>query len=210
MAPLKVLVADDQPTVRALVAHVLENAGYEVLQACNGAEAIKLWEVERPPLVITDWIMPEMDGEALCRHIRRARVDPYTYVIMLTMRDEQEAVVGGLEAGADDYIKKPFDKPELLLRVRTGVRVINLEARLADKISELEEALGRVHTLEGILPTCAYCGRIRDENNNWHKLEDYIAQTTRAEFSHGYCPECAAKYVLPQLDRAQRVGSGSK
>ena len=210
MAPLKVLVADDQPTIRALVARVLENADYQVLQACDGAEAIEVWEREQPSLVITDWIMPEMDGEALCRHIRGKRLDRYTYVIMLTVKDAQEAVVAGLAAGADDYVKKPFDEHELLLRVKTGVRVVNLEATLAEKISELEEALGRVHTLEGILPTCAYCARVRDDQGNWHELETYILETTRAQFSHGICPECAEKHVFPQLERARQPGNGPK
>ena len=208
MAPLEVLLVDDEPSTRAQVARALEKAGYDVLLARNGAEAIEIWERERPPLVITDWLMPELDGEALCRHIREARGERYTYVIMLTIKEEQPAVVAGLEAGADDYVKKPFDKHELLLRVKAGERVVHLEATLAEKITKLEDALGRVRTLEGILPTCAYCGRIRDDEGNWHELEAYIRKTTLAEFSHGYCPECAEKHVIPKLRRGQRPKNG--
>ncbi len=208
MAPFKVLFVDDAPSTRAQVARALEKAGYDVLLARNGAEAMEIWERERPPLVITDWLMPELDGEALCRHIRQAHGERYTYVILLTIKEEQPAVVAGLEAGADDYVKKPFDKHELLLRVKAGERVVKLEARLAEKIAELEEALGRVRTLEGILPTCAYCGRIRDDEGNWHELETYIRKTTLAEFSHGYCPECAEKHVIPKMRRGRRPKNG--
>jgi len=209
MAPLKVLFVDDEPSTRSHVTRVLENAGYDVLAAGDGAEAIEIWERERPPLVITDWVMPGMDGETLCRHIRQERTERYTYVIMLTMKEDQQDVVAGLEAGADDYIKKPFDKHELLLRVRAGERVIDLETALGDRISQLEEALGRVRTLEGILPTCAYCGRIRDEEGNWHELETYIQMTPRAEFSHGVCPGCAEEHILPHLRRGKRDGDES-
>jgi len=208
MAPFRVLFVDDEPSTRAQVARALEKAGYDVLLARNGAEAIEIWERERPPLVITDWLMPELDGEALCLHIRQARGERYTYVIMLTIKEEQPAVVAGLEAGADDYIKKPFDKHELLLRVKAGERAVHLEARLAKKITKLEEALGRVRTLEGILPTRAYCGRIRDDEGNWHDLETHIRKTTLAEFSHGYCPECAEKHVIPKLRRGRRPKKG--
>ena len=201
---MTILFVDDDPTSRAMMSRVLADAGHEVLLASNGDEAIEIWEQERPPLVVTDWVMPGTDGEALCRHIRKAtRGERYTYVIMLTIKERQEDVVAGLAAGADDYIKKPFDKHELVQRVRAGERIIRLETALAEKIVEMEEALGRVHTLEGILPTCSYCGKIRDEDGNWHTLADHIRNTTLAEFSHGYCPECAEKYVLPQLRKLE-------
>ncbi len=201
---MTILFVDDDPATRAMMTRVLTDAGYEVLLASNGDEAIEIWEQERPSMVVTDWLMPGTDGEALCRHIRaKAYGEHYTYVIMLTIKEQQEDVVAGLEAGADDYIKKPFDKYELVQRVRAGRRVIRLEAALAAKIVEMEEALGRVRTLEGILPTCSYCGKIRDENGEWHTLEEHIRTTTLAEFSHGYCPECAEKYVLPQLRKLE-------
>lgn len=201
---MEILFVDDDPSARAMMTRVLINAGHEVLLAGNGDEAVEIWERERPPMVVTDWVMPGTDGEALCRHIRVAsRGERYTYVIMLTVKEQRDDVVAGLEAGADDYIKKPFDKYELVQRVRAGERIIRLEAALAAKIVEMEEALGRVRTLEGILPTCSYCGKIRDENGEWHTLEEHIRTTTLAEFSHGYCPECAEKHVLPQLRKLE-------
>ena len=201
---MEILFVDDDPAARAMMTRVLVNAGHEVLLAGNGDEAVEIWERERPPMVVTDWVMPGVDGEALCRHIRTAsRGERYTYVIMLTMKEQRDDVVAGLKAGADDYIKKPFDKYELVQRVRAGERVIRLEAALAAKIVEMEKALGRVHTIEGILPTCSYCGRIRDENGEWHTLEEHIKNTTLAEFSHGYCPECTEKHVLPQLRKLE-------
>ncbi|MCD6362290.1 MAG: response regulator [Armatimonadetes bacterium] len=196
---MRILCVDDDPATRALLKRALEAAGYEVIPATGGDEAIRIWEEQRPQIVITDWVMPGADGEQLCRHIRAAHDERYTYIIMLTVKELQEDVLAGLRAGADDYIKKPFDRHELVQRVKAGHRIIRLETTLAEKIGELREALGRVRTLEGILPTCSYCGKIRDEDGNWHTLESYIRHTTLAEFSHGYCPECAAKHVLPHL-----------
>ena len=201
---MKILYVADDPAARAMMARVLANAGHEVLLASNGDEAAEIWEQERPSMVVTDWVMPGTDGEALCQHIRaKTHGERYTYVIMLTVKEQQEDVVAGLAAGADDYIKKPFDRYELVQRVKAGERVIRLEAALARKIAEMEEALGRVRTLEGILPTCCYCSKILDEDDEWHTLEEHIRTTTLAEFSHGYCPECTEKHVLPQLRKLE-------
>jgi CheY-like chemotaxis protein len=195
-----ILVAEDDPVTRSVVTRVLTDNDWEVIAAEDGEEALEAWSEHQPQLVLTDYMMPGLDGAELCKHIRAESTDQYTYIIVLTSRDDQKAVVTGLEAGADDYIKKPFEKTELLLRVKAGRRVIKLQADLAQKVRELEDALDRVRTLEGILPTCSYCGSIRDEDGTWSDLEGYVRTRTKAEFSHGYCPSCLKEHVLPQFD----------
>jgi response regulator RpfG family c-di-GMP phosphodiesterase len=112
------------------------------------------------------------------------------YVILLTSRDSSADIVVGLEAGADEYLVKPFDSNELRARVKTGARVVSLQHRLADKIAALEVTLANVKQLRGLLPMCSYCKSIRNDGDYWQQLEAYIADHSDAEFSHGICPTC--------------------
>lgn len=196
---MKILVADDDPGTRLQLSVILEQVGFEVLLAWSGTEAAEIWQREQPPLVITDWFMPGMGGEDLCKFIREEAGERYTYVIVITGMTRKTPAIIGLGAGADDYIKKPFDTQELLLRVQAGKRVVELERSLADKVTELEGALSRVRTLEGILPTCSYCRKICDDEGNWCDLELYVRERTAADFSHGSCPDCYEKHISPEL-----------
>ena len=101
--------------------------------------------------------------------------------------------MAGLKAGADDYVIKPFDSEELRARVAVGERVINLQNALNSRISELQHALAQVHTLQGLIPICAYCKRVRNEREYWERVESYISARSDARFSHGVCPECAKR-----------------
>jgi two-component system, NtrC family, sensor kinase len=137
---MKVLVADDDPVSRRLLQSYLQKWGYEVAVAVNGAEAWQLFEQEEFPLVISDWMMPEMDGRELIRRIRGSRRPNYVYTILLTARSHKEDLVEGMEAGADDFVSKPFDRDELHVRLRAGERIIKLERALEDQNRELREA----------------------------------------------------------------------
>jgi len=111
-----------------------------------------------------------------------------------------DEIVTGLEAGANDYIIKPFKAPELKARLNVGVRMVELQLELAERVTELEKALSEVKQLRGILPICAYCKKIRDDRNYWEQVEDYFARHTEAKFSHSFCPDCYDKIIKPQLD----------
>jgi len=209
-APLRVLAAEDEPVSRRLLEVELQKWGYEVRTVVDGEAA---WEAYQSPLapnlVILDWMMPGLDGLEVCAKIRALPASVPPYIILLTGRQAREDVVRGLEAGADDYITKPFDRRELRARVEVGARVVVLQRDLAERVRALEEALTRVKQLQGLLPICSYCKKIRDDQNYWQQVESYISQHTEAQFSHGICPECYEKVVKPQLD-AELLRGGKK
>ena len=203
---MKILVAEDQTISRHILEASLRKWGYEVKGVEDGTRA---WEIlqgeEAPQLAILDWLMPGMDGIEICRQIRlRPQTQP-VYIILLSARSGQEDKIHGLEAGADDYITKPFDRDELRARVQVGIRVLELQSALAHRVRQLEEALSRVKQLQGLLPICSYCKKIRNDRNYWQQVEGYISERSEAQFSHGICPECYAQYVQPELDRLQSI-----
>jgi sigma-B regulation protein RsbU (phosphoserine phosphatase) len=191
---MKVLIAEDDPVSRRLLHAALIKWGYDVTVTAHGREAWQaLQDPDPPPLLILDWLMPEMDGTEVCRRVRHSPVHQSAYIILLTSRGSKEDIVQGLEAGADDYVTKPFDHGELRARVQVGSRVIRLQTALADRVKELEEAMSSVKTLQGLLPICCYCKKIRDDGNYWHRVESYIAGHANVRFSHGICPDCSEK-----------------
>ncbi len=137
---MKVLIADDNATSRIMLRGALLQWGYEVVVAENGAQA---WEIldrpESPPLAILDWVMPHMTGPEVCRKMRETRREPYTYILLLTSKHTKDETVEGLEAGADDYVVKPFDRHELQVRLRAGKRIIDLQMELLKAREELRE-----------------------------------------------------------------------
>jgi sigma-B regulation protein RsbU (phosphoserine phosphatase) len=191
---LHALVADDDRVTATVLAASLRRWNFDVSMAHNGEDA---WRIvcgaTTPSLAILDWMMPGLDGVALCSRIRQRPEYSHMYVILLTSRDSSADIVVGLEAGADEYLVKPFDPNELRARVQTGTRVLSLQNRLVDKIAALEEALANVKQLRGLLPMCCYCKSIRNDGDYWQQLETYIADHSDAEFSHGICPTCLVR-----------------
>jgi sigma-B regulation protein RsbU (phosphoserine phosphatase) len=188
-----VLIAEDEPVDRRHLEAALEGWGYSVLSTMDGVEALEVWQVERPELAILDWLMPQMDGLTLCRTVRGRPDLGNPYIIMLTARTTTEDVVVGLGAGADDFLKKPFEQAELRARISVGERMLALQGRLAQRVQELEEALAQVKVLQGIIPICMYCKRVRNEREYWEKVEQYVSKRSEARISHGICPECLRK-----------------
>ena len=205
---MKILIVEDDSTSRLILRSVLNKCGHEVVEAVDGEGA---WEVLRRPdaprVIIVDWIMPGMDGLELVHRVRslpRLLEDTGTaaggrpYMIMLTSRDKKDDVVVGLDAGADDYLTKPFDPGELRARVAVGQRMVEMEDGLVLKVRELSQALDHIRTLQGILPICSFCKKIRDDQGYWNQVEAYISKHSDAQFSHSVCPECMEKHY-PEL-----------
>ncbi len=191
---MRILIAEDDLTSRTVLAGGLKKSGHEVTETVNGADA---WRVMRqpdaPPLAILDWMMPEMDGPEVVRRIRALQAPRPPYIVLLTTRGEKADIIAGLDAGADDYLVKPFDAGELRARVEVGRRMVEMQDALASRIVELREALDQIRTLRGILPICMHCKKIRDDRGYWNQVETYVRDHTEAEFSHGICPECMEK-----------------
>ena len=142
---MRILIADDNKASRLLLSKLLEKLGYEVLSATDGVEAWEILQEEKISLVVTDWLMPNMDGLELCKHIREANFQHYIYIIMLTSKDSKLDIIEGMEAGADDFVVKPFNREELNVRIRAGERVIRLERKLEEHNSKLIEVNKKVN-----------------------------------------------------------------
>ena len=162
---MKILVAEDDYTSRRILEAMLAKWGYDVISVDNGLAA---WEMirrpEGPKVAILDWMMPGMEGIEVCRQLRKLKKDEdqYTYVILLTAKDSKENIVIGMDAGADDYIIKPFDHHELRVRVRAGARIIDLQSEL---LSAKQKLLiqSRTDPLTGILNRRAILSHIEKE-----------------------------------------------
>ena len=198
---MRILIAEDDPVSRRVLEATLQKWSYDLTVTCDGDEAwTALNTDDAARLVILDWMMPGLDGPEICRRLREREDGGLFYVLLLTAKNQPEDIVAGLEAGADDYVTKPFNREELRARVQTGQRIIRLQEKLADRVVELEQALRQVKTLHGLLPICAYCKRIREGQMDWQQLESYIASHSDAHFSHGVCPDCYDRIVKPQLE----------
>ena len=204
MDSLQVLVADDEPVSRTVVGAMLKKAGFVVQYAPDGAQAWQRLQSPNPPsLALLDWEMPGLQGPEVIERIRGRQAQAPTYVILLTSRDTSADIVSGLRAGADDYVTKPANEDELIARVNVGARVVRLQLALADRVRSLEEALANVKALQTLLPMCAYCKSIRNDQNYWQKVETYFQQHSGVSFTHSYCPSCYDRYVRPELERLE-------
>ena len=198
---MKVLIADDSNITRQVLETYLTGWGYDFIACSDGAKA---WEVlqneqDPPKLAILDWIMPGFTGIDLCSKIRRTSCLKTIYIIILTSMDGKENIVKGFESGADDYLTKPFNQDELYSRLKVGVRIVELQDSLARRVKELEESLSRVKQLQGLLPICSYCKKIRNDKNYWEQVEGYLSKHSEARFTHGICPECYEKCLKTEF-----------
>jgi CheY-like chemotaxis protein len=185
---LKILAVEDDLVARKILVQALHRLGHEVAEATDGAEALRILQQDPVRVIVSDWLMPEMDGLELCRRIRgRVNVE-YSYFILLTSRtadhaNQREAI----EAGVDDFLTKPLDLQELWMRLRVAERILRYSTQ--------------VQQLEAFLPICSYCKKVRDDHNYWQQIEAYINQRTGSEFSHSICPDCYNRVIVPELER---------
>ena len=196
---MRILIAEDDATSRIVLATALKNEGYDVTSAADGSAAWQYFQQpDAPPLAILDLMMPGMDGLELVRRVRSVPSQVPPYLIIVSTKSDKADVISALDAGANDYLTKPFDAGELRARVEVGRRMIEMRFQLAEKVVELEQALDQVRTLRGIVPICANCKNVRDDQGYWNRVETYLNQHTEAEFSHAVCPDCM-KRLYPQF-----------
>jgi sigma-B regulation protein RsbU (phosphoserine phosphatase) len=202
---VRVLIAEDDAVSRRLLEATLAKWGYEVVVTTDGLQALEvLSQPDAPSLAILDWMMPGLDGAQVCVKARELAGERLLYMILLTAKGRKEDIVEGLTAGADDYVIKPFDRSELKARINAGERILRLQAELASRVKELELALTNVKLLQGLLPICCYCKKIRDDKNYWQQVDTYVADHSEAQFTHGICPDCRDKIVKPELERLKQ------
>lgn len=202
------LIIDDISENIQLLGHVLAKENYSVSFATDGQQALDMVPENEFDLILLDIMMPYMDGYEVCRRLKKMPGKSHIPVIFLTAKTEAVDIVKGFEVGAVDYVTKPFNAPELLARVRTHIELKNardtIETRnrelarnnetLARTNTALAEALDKIKVLEGILPICSFCNKIRDDAGSWNRLEHYIMERSSAKFSHGICPACMQRH----------------
>ncbi len=202
----RVLVAEDEAVTRLLLTSTLTRFGYDVVAVEDGVRAWEILSGSRPPsLAVLDWQMPGLDGPQICERIRARQASSYTYVLLVTARSSKSDVVTGLSAGADDFISKPVDPEEMRARLRVGERVLKLEQSLAEQITRLQEERAHVQELQGMIPICMHCKRIRGQEQIWERVETYIESHSSAKFSHALCQDCLEKHYPDE-----NGGSGSE
>ncbi|HVU16918.1 MAG TPA: response regulator [Candidatus Didemnitutus sp.] len=182
---MKVLIVDDEQISQMSVAGAVRSLGHEVFVAGNGLEALNLLAKEEVGVVVSDWRMPVMDGLELCRSVRKG-FERYTYFILLSVAEiSDENYDAALRAEVDDFLPKPVSRRELLGRLHVAERILRFTRQ--------------VRQLESYLPICAHCRRVRDDKNYWQQIEGYINERAGTHFSHGVCPDCYQKHVVPEF-----------
>jgi sigma-B regulation protein RsbU (phosphoserine phosphatase) len=196
MKGLKVLVADDDAASRAVLRAALRKLGHVCIEAANGREAWEAYRRDAPALILADWMMPDVDGLELCRLIRADQRARYPYIILVTALEGKGSYLRGMDAGADDFVSKPFDAEEMAARLMVGERIIGLQHEISQ--------------LHGLLPICSYCRRIRDAADAWSDLETYVAHQSAATFSHSICPSCYDTRIETEIARLGGDGPSEK
>lgn len=192
---MKILIVEDDPVSRKLLEATLVREGHEVVVAVDGRQAWEMFDRDPQRVVISDWMMPEMDGLELCRRVRARPKTPYTYFILLTAIDaSRDNVRRAMVEGVDDFLSKPLNPEAIWARLHVAGRILNYTRE--------------IRQLQDLLPICMYCKKIREDEVYWTQIEEYIATRTGAGFSHGICPDCYNKVVRPQLDELPGGPSG--
>jgi DNA-binding response OmpR family regulator len=195
---MRILVAEDDVFSRTLLGATLKRLGHDPVVVADGQEAIETYRSTHFPLVISDWVMPRVDGLELCNLIREERRQNYTYIMLLTVLEGTQNLLEGLKAGADDFITKPFNEDLLVARIMVSERIVNVQ--------NVNRAFAQ------LIPICSYCKKVRNDSDYWQRLDEFLLDQPDLQLSHGICPACYENTVRPELDRirVERKAAGRR
>jgi phosphoserine phosphatase RsbU/P len=174
---MKILIAEDDPIAAKVLRLTLKNFDHEVVVATDGAEAWQMFDADPVRLIISDWMMPGMDGLQLCDRVRNRAQTPYTYFMLLTAAHTGPSdYTLAMDSGVDDFLTKPFDREIIRTRIYVAQRIL----RYTTEIRQLKD----------IIPICSYCYKVRNDGDYWERVDTYVRERTGSRFSHGVCPQC--------------------
>ena len=191
-----VLIVDDVPENLTVLKQMLEEQNYRVRPAINGEIALRAVSSSPPEIILLDIRMPGMDGYEFCRRLKSVEKTRSIPIIFISALDELHEKVKAFSLGGVDYITKPFQEEEVIARVRTHLTIRRLQQSLEEKNDNLQKAMGEIKALQGIIPICAWCKKIRDDEGFWKQVEVYFSERSDVMFSHGVCPDCREEGAL--------------
>jgi CheY-like chemotaxis protein len=186
---MKILIAEDEPVSSRILQLTLEHFGHEVIATPDGRQAWERFDAEPVRVIVSDWMMPDIDGIELCDRVRKRPKTDYTYFILLTaIHTGRDNLQKAMAAGVDDFLTKPLDREAIIMRLRVAERILDFTSQ--------------IRALKELLPICMYCKRVRDDQDYWQQVDTYIHTCTGTNFSHGICPECLDQ----QMSNMTRTG----
>jgi DNA-binding response OmpR family regulator len=201
---MKILLVDDDAVSRRVLEEAVRRMGHDLTVVSDGTEAWAALEAEGFDCLISDWVMPGLDGLELCRRVRAREGSPFLYIMLVSHRNGTDHIAEGIMAGANDFMPKPCAPAELRARLHAAERMVALERSLARQLEELRDALDEVATLRRLLPICMYCKSIRNDQEVWNEIEEYFRAHAHTEFTHSICPTCYTTRIRPMLDELKR------
>ena len=179
---MKILIAEDDPVSVKILQFTLEHWGHQVVVAYDGDTAWQMFDEDPVRVIISDWMMPGLDGLQLCQKVRGRAKTEYAYFILLTaINTGRDNLRKAMDAGIDDFLTKPLDREAIFMRLRVAERILGYTTE--------------IRMLKELIPICMYCKRVRDDQDYWQQVETYIHQQTGSQFSHGICPDCFQKQL---------------
>ncbi|MDQ8194357.1 response regulator [Coraliomargarita sp. SDUM461004] len=188
---MEILIAEDDMISRKLLTTALKQFGHSVKAFDNGADAWAEFDVAPVRVIVSDWLMPGLDGLDFCRRVRKRMSTEYTYFILLTANAQgKDSYMEAMNAGIDDFLTKPLDRDQICMRLRVAERILRYTSA--------------IQHLESMLPICSYCKKVRDDNNYWQQVETYLSNRMGTSFSHSVCPTCYTNKVKPEIDKIKK------
>ncbi len=194
-----VLIVDDVPENLRYLTVALNREGFKARPAQSGRLALEAARLQHPDLVLLDINMPDMNGYDVCTAFKADPTLVRIPIIFVSAVDGTLDKVRAFETGGVDYVVKPFQVEEVVARVRTHVRLYQLQRERERLVQQLQASLETVKQLEGFIPICASCKNVRDDDGYWARVESYISSRTGARFTHGVCPTCEQKLYAEML-----------